>query len=193
MPDAGRPINPDTAYEPKDTPPYLIFALMGLIAAVTIAVGLILSGIYSGTLQESSRGPGKTLLPPKPRLEVNEAAALRRFRARTEKRLESYGWVDRKNGIVHIPIMAALKQAAAAGFPDWPGNPKPAMANAAARNAPANRPGNASGKSPNLNYTIAPPLLPGPRAAAGGAARNRPPAPSGTPATTAAGAGAHGR
>lgn len=121
MPEGSTPSNPKTAYEHKDAPISLLVGILGLVAVVTIAAALILSGIYPAALREASPAPAR--LPPKPRLEIDEARALRRFEARVAKRLDSYGWVDRKRGIVHIPISLALREAAQRGFPDWPGNP----------------------------------------------------------------------
>lgn len=139
MSEAEGSSNPKTAYEHKDAPPALIAGLMALVAAVVIAAGLILTGIYPGSLHERSEAPTGPP-PPQPRLEINEAAALHRFEAGVAKRLDSYGWIDRRNGIVHIPIAVAMRRAAKAGFPDWPGNPKGA-AKQAARNGSLDRPG----------------------------------------------------
>ncbi|HJU17485.1 MAG TPA: hypothetical protein VJ770_13585 [Stellaceae bacterium] len=122
MSDTQGPINPKTAFESHDAPPAVLAGVMGLVAAVTISVGLILSGIFPGTLSERSAAPPR--LPPSPRPQINEAEALIRFDARVEKRLQSYGWVDRKNGVVHVPITVAMQRAAKTGFPHWPGNPE---------------------------------------------------------------------
>ena len=46
--------------------------------------------------------------PPPPRLETAPAADLRAFRAAEDARLDGYGWVDRRAGIVHIPIERAI-------------------------------------------------------------------------------------
>lgn len=134
MSEAEGQTNPKTAYEQKDAPPALILGLMALVAAVVIASGLILTGIYPGSLHERSEAPTGPPLPA-PRLEVNEAHALHLFEMQVEKRLESHGWIDRKHGIVHIPIVAAMKRAAAAGFPDWPGNRQAAAKPAAGSGA----------------------------------------------------------
>jgi hypothetical protein len=167
MPEPQGPTNPKTAYEHKDAPPALLAGLMAFVAGVTIAVGLILSGIFSGTLHERSAAP-TGLLPPQPRLQVNEAEPMRRFTARIERRLNNYGWIDRRRGIVHIPIREALQRAAAAGFPDWPGNPK-TMAKGTAQNGAANRPQEPQAA---MKFTIKkpssePPGKPAPQAAHG--------------------------
>lgn len=134
MSEAEGQTNPKTAYEQKDAPPALILGLMALVAAVVIASGLILTGIYPGSLHERSEAPSGPPLPA-PRLEINEAHALHLFDARVKKRLESYGWIDRKRGIVHIPIAVAMQRAAATGFPGWPGNPQAAAKQATGSSA----------------------------------------------------------
>lgn len=138
MPEAS-PSKEKTAYEHRDAPIALLVGIMGLVAAVTISAVLILSGLYPGTTNQPSPAPGR--LPPQPRLEINEAHALRQFNAHALKRLESYGWVDRRRGIVHIPIGLAMRRAAKYGFPDWPGNPGAKPAAAASATAPPQAPG----------------------------------------------------
>jgi len=45
--------------------------------------------------------------PPEPRLQTAPADDLRNLRAAEETRLTTYGWVDRKAGVVRIPIERA--------------------------------------------------------------------------------------
>ena len=59
-------------------------------------------------------------LPPEPRLQTNPRADLRELREAEEKRLDSYGWVDRNAGIVHIPIDDAIKLTLQRGLPSRP-------------------------------------------------------------------------
>ncbi len=47
-------------------------------------------------------------LPPYPRLMVNEPGDLHSVKAAWQRRLSSYGWVDRRAGVVHIPIERAM-------------------------------------------------------------------------------------
>jgi hypothetical protein len=46
--------------------------------------------------------------PPVPRLQTDPLADLRALRAEEDARLTSYGWVDRDNDLVHIPIERAV-------------------------------------------------------------------------------------
>lgn len=45
-----------------------------------------------------------------PVLQIEEVRDLNAQRQRDTQRLSSYGWVDRKRGIVHLPIETALEQ-----------------------------------------------------------------------------------
>lgn len=51
---------------------------------------------------------GRTV-PPAPRLQVNPDRDIEMLRATEQARLGSYGWVDRREGIVHIPIQRAME------------------------------------------------------------------------------------
>jgi hypothetical protein len=113
-------VREETAHEPSDASARLILGLAALVAMTVIAAVTILSFAYRSALSPPSQGP--LALPPKPRLVIDEPAHLRRFEAEEKKRLDSWGWVDRRRGIVHIPIAEAMKRAAAHGFADWPGN-----------------------------------------------------------------------
>jgi hypothetical protein len=47
-------------------------------------------------------------LPPEPRLQTHAPQDLENVRNAEDRRLSSYGWVDRPNGVVHIPIERAI-------------------------------------------------------------------------------------
>jgi len=57
---------------------------------------------------------------PEPRLEENERTELDGFRYNEEERLNSYGWVDEKAGVAHIPIDQAMQLIAQRGLPTTP-------------------------------------------------------------------------
>lgn len=46
---------------------------------------------------------------PKPRLQVHPPSDLAAYRAQQEHLLDSYGWVDRRSGVVRIPINRAME------------------------------------------------------------------------------------
>lgn len=56
-------------------------------------------------------------LPPEPRLQVVPAADLTSVRVREDSILTTYGWIDRKSGLVRIPIDRAIEVLAERGLP----------------------------------------------------------------------------
>ena len=50
--------------------------------------------------------------PPAPQLQVSARGDLQELRQAERERLGGYGWVDEKNGIVHIPIEEAIDRVA---------------------------------------------------------------------------------
>jgi len=117
-------------YAPYDQKIGPIVRFTVVLAAVTVLV-LLLMKVASGILErEASRGsrPVHPLaetetveLPPEPRLQESPALDLLRFRAREEERLSTYGWVDRPNGVVRIPIERAMEIVAREGLPSREG------------------------------------------------------------------------
>lgn len=65
-----------------------------------------------------------TLTFPAPQLQPNPVADLNKFRAAVEEQLNTYGWVDQKAGIVHIPIERAIDIVSQNGLPT---RPKPVL------------------------------------------------------------------
>jgi len=55
-----------------------------------------------------------------PMLEDNEREQLHKFLIDQEKQLNSYGWVDEKAGVAHIPIERAMELTAQRGLPVRP-------------------------------------------------------------------------
>ena len=52
--------------------------------------------------------PAQAQLPPQPRLQVTPSTDLQALRESEEKTLTTYDWVDRKQGVVRIPIDQAM-------------------------------------------------------------------------------------
>jgi hypothetical protein len=74
---------------------------------------------------------------PEPRLERNERVEINDFRLKEEQTLNSYGWVDQKAGVVHIPIEHAMQLLAQRGLPTIPkaGTVPPSAVNVATQAA----------------------------------------------------------
>jgi hypothetical protein len=58
--------------------------------------------------------------PPEPRLQTNPRADLRAMRAEEDALLSTYGWVDRADGVVRIPIDRAMALTVERGLPARP-------------------------------------------------------------------------
>lgn len=60
---------------------------------------------------------GRDQFPPEPRIEEHPEMELKRLREREDRLLSTYGWTDRKAGIVRIPIDRAMELQLQRGFP----------------------------------------------------------------------------
>lgn len=110
--------NPYAAYERSD---WRIGAI-GFVALATlvllVAAPLALLLIFPDAVPEPSHR--LRIAPPPPRLQLHPASDLARLRAEEERRLNTYYWIDRERGIVHIPIEQAIKKAVAQGIDGFP-------------------------------------------------------------------------
>jgi hypothetical protein len=88
--------------------------------------------------------PGAGSEMPPPYLQTREPLGLERFRANEEQILTTYGWIDKNNGVVRIPIDRAkellLERGIPGGKPMPAGSVMPGTTDAAAPAAPAKPP-----------------------------------------------------
>lgn len=110
---------PGSTYEHTDAHvgPMVKFALWLVISAIIVHVGL--AGVYwllireSSERAETSRYPLAVNTPPRlpaePRLQQFPGNELYESRLKENAQLNSYGWVDRNSGTVHIPIEDAMR------------------------------------------------------------------------------------
>jgi hypothetical protein len=86
-------------------------ALSALLTALLAAA--LLFGTAYGMRFLRSKIPGQSAgslqRPPEPRLETREGTAYEALRQGQLSRLNSYGWVDSKNGIARIPVHRAIE------------------------------------------------------------------------------------
>jgi len=127
---AHQPHHDDVAHEGSDINARAIakfgIGLLALGAVVYLVVWLFFvflsdrASRASGQLAYPLAAGQQDRVPPEPRLQTNPRADLRELRESEDKRLDSYGWVDRNAGIVHIPIDDAIKLTLQRGLPARP-------------------------------------------------------------------------
>lgn len=112
------PENPTTDFEPTDwslRPVALIY--LGIPALLVISC-FVLILVYPNALPDVDRT--LRIAPPGPRLQTDAAGDLQKFRADEERRLNTYYWIDKEKGTVHIPIDDVMKKLAVTGAPGFP-------------------------------------------------------------------------
>lgn len=110
--------NPETAYEPSDwRAPAIAIVMAMLLVLIAIAILALRFG-FDTAVSDVQRS--LTVAMPEPKLQTDPPQDLARLRAREEELLNTYYWVDRDKGIVHIPITEAMKQVVARGLDGFP-------------------------------------------------------------------------
>lgn len=105
----------------------LTFCAALIVIAVVVHIAVwYLFGVFNDHEKSkdpvlSPLAPKQQQLPPEPRLEASpntlntdkqlfDPRAIQTLNERSDQQLNSYGWVDDKNGIVRIPIEEAMKK-----------------------------------------------------------------------------------
>jgi hypothetical protein len=113
----------------------VVWFVIGLSVA-TVIIFLLMMGLFNAFQNRAQSTEDRTSplaserqkLPPEPRLQLAPTTAeqlekklppnikedhplqeIKRIRAEEDARLNSYGWIDEKGGVVHIPIEEAKK------------------------------------------------------------------------------------
>ena len=110
-------------HEHSDIPVRTIgkFMLWMVVSGVIIVLVLgALWNLFERAIPEEARvsawgGPRE--LPPTPRLQIAPRMDLAEYQRKEFERLNSYGWVDRSAGKVHIPIDRAMEVVVRGGLP----------------------------------------------------------------------------
>ena len=137
--------NPDhsggeAGFEREDLGSRGVFAFMIGLAVVGVVIYFIISSMYSflDQYERSQMATASPLVTSKgamsrvvtqdymdqrfkengaPMLETNERGQFRDFLLNQEDQLNSYGWVDEKAGVAHIPIERAMELTIQRGLP----------------------------------------------------------------------------
>ncbi len=130
----------ETEYEHEDLGTRSAFAFMIGLAIVGLVIYFIIAGMYRflDNYERSQMTTASPLVTSKgamsrvvtqadmdkafkdngaPMLETNERGQFRDFLINQENQLNSYGWVDEKAGVTHIPIDRAMELIVQRGLP----------------------------------------------------------------------------
>jgi hypothetical protein len=118
--------NPSGAdFSDRDIPvsKILVFGFYVTLFTVVSLVGLRL--LYLALEREANRADEAVsafvrearILPPEPRLQVDEASTWAAEFARQKASIEGYGWIDANAGVVRIPVSRAMELLAERGLP----------------------------------------------------------------------------
>jgi hypothetical protein len=98
--------------------------IFGVCLGLLVIAGLIASrAVFHYFAGHQGLGPPASpfenvrMLPPGPRLQVRAPQDLEQYKGTQEEILNSYGWVDQKEGIVRIPIDRAMDILLQKGLP----------------------------------------------------------------------------
>lgn len=126
--------HPEVAYESRDLSHRAVFSFFVSLGVVILLVLIVLWGVFrqlggsafaghqttnpimtsSEELKDIGGDPANSF--PAPHLQPDPSADLNKFRIGEELRLNTYGWVDQKQGRIHIPIEKAIEIMASS----WP-------------------------------------------------------------------------
>ena len=117
--------NPKHRHETREAVPrYILIFAAGL--ALAVVAGFLVSWgtlVYFKNHQDyappkSAISAGRVLPPPGvPQLQAHPDIDLQEYLKEQRRMLDSYGWVDRKNGVVRIPIQRAMAILLQQGLP----------------------------------------------------------------------------
>jgi hypothetical protein len=122
------------AVEPDRVPLRFVIgmaAALTLMAIVAAALMIVLFKILdrraanrdAGIVAEAGLERREPAPPPVPRLQVRAVRHWKDFQTAERERLDSYGWMDRSTGAVHIPIERAIDLIAERGIGPLPQAP----------------------------------------------------------------------
>jgi len=90
------------------------------LAAFILLVVVVIALIYGVPPRPLLVGSETDLLGRNvPVLQTDPHADLKAYATEKDRALHSYGWVDEKAGIAHVPIEEAMRTIARSGIPDW--------------------------------------------------------------------------
>jgi hypothetical protein len=121
------PTPPGAKYEHTDIDPGIGYRFAGWLAVSVVLGGAIVYGTFwffegneratQSAAQTFPLAASRPTEPPAPRLQTQPFKDIYLLRLGENEKLGSYGWVDKQNGIVHLPIDRAMELTLQQGLP----------------------------------------------------------------------------
>ena len=115
------------AYEHTDVAPGVAYSFAIWLGVSMLVSGAIVYGTFwflegrAVSIDDATRtyplAVGQSQDPPAPRLQAQPFKDVYELKSAQRGLLHSYGWVDKANGVVHIPIDRAMQITLERGFP----------------------------------------------------------------------------
>jgi hypothetical protein len=120
--------NPQAAhrhgYEKSDASPRGLVYFALIIAGILVLTFLSLRWLFGYFQKTENTGSfvaspfaGARPLPPAPRIQSNPGADVQSYFQSQQNLLSTYGWIDRQNGVVRLPIDRAMDLVLERGLP----------------------------------------------------------------------------
>jgi hypothetical protein len=111
-------------YETSDASPRGLVYFAAIMAVILAAASLSLIWLFKHFQKTENPGSfvaapfaGAQPLPPPPRIQPNPGADIQSYFQSQQNLLNTYGWIDRQNGIVRLPIDRAMELILQRGLP----------------------------------------------------------------------------
>jgi hypothetical protein len=111
-------------YEKTDASPRSLVHFALTMAAILVATCLALIWLFKHF--QKTQNPGSVVaapfaaerpLPSPPRIQANPGADMQSYSESQQNLLNTYGWIDRQNGVVRMPIDRAMELLLERGLP----------------------------------------------------------------------------
>lgn len=113
-----------SGHEKTDASPRGLIYFAAVIAVILAVVALLLIVLFKHFQKTEPAGsfvatPFEAVepTPPSPRIQPDPRVDMRTYADSQEKLLNTYGWIDRQNGIVRLPIDRAMELLLERGLP----------------------------------------------------------------------------
>jgi hypothetical protein len=114
----------DHSHEPRDVRVGVVVLFGILLSATLLGAPFLVGRMFSdfgvrADRQDRPRSPlrEERVVPPEPHLQTNPGGDLKELRQEEDRLLGSYGWIDREQRVLRVPIERAMDQMLRRGVP----------------------------------------------------------------------------